>query len=380
MHLSGVDMDIGEVKKNVTSTLLQLAKQKGYITYDDLLNNADAAALPIDEVERLCELIILEGVIIRDNDELVASNDVIADDSTGSTKYDKSHLDYNSIYKKALAIDESLAGYIEKIKMIEPPQQGEEALLIYHAKEGNQFARDRIVTMFLKVALRIAIWHHEKFGYPLDETIQDANIGLLLAVDRFPIEKNFRYSTYAPWWVRQYITRKTQGVSKTFYDIPAHLKDKLINVLKIQRKHDCPKCSSLGSCVNLMKEICDQMSIDQGMASYYLDLIRDPFSIEELVEEEESQLLNDMVEASDYISETIHLLGLKEELMGVLSLLKERERTVLELRYGLIDGEQKTLEEVGMLLGVTRERIRQIEVKAFVRIRKYSERLKLFEE
>lgn len=379
MHLSGVDMDIGEVKKNVTSTLLQLAKQKGYITYDDILNSADATALPIDEVERLCELVILEGVIIRDNDELVASNDVIAEDSTGSTKYDKSQLNYNSIYKRVLAIDKSLAGYIEKIKMIEPPQQGEETLLIHHAKEGNQFARDRIVTMFLKVALRIALWHHEKFGYPLDETIQDANIGLLLAVDKIPLDKNIRYSTYAPWWVRQYITRRTQGVSRTFYDIPAHLKDKLILVLKIQRNHDCPKCNCLRNCVNLMKEICEQLSIDQSMASYYLDLIRDPFSIEELIEEE-SQLLNDMGKASEDIFETLRLSGLKEQLAEVLSLLKERERTVVELRYGLIDGEQRTLEEVGTLLGVTRERIRQIEAKTFGRIRKYSERLSLFEE
>jgi RNA polymerase primary sigma factor len=372
-------MDIGDVKKSVTSNLLQLAKQKGYITYDDILSCVDAAVLPIDEVERLCELIISHGVIIRDSDDLVTSDILDADSTTESAKYDKSQLNYNSIYKRALTIDKSLAGYIEKIKMIEPPQHGEESLLIHHAKEGNQFARDRIVTMFLKVALRIAIWHHEKFGYPLDETIQDANTGLLLAVEKFPLEKNYRYSTYAPWWVRQFITRKTQGVSKTFYGIPAHLKDKLINVIKVQRKHDCPRCSGFGSCANLMKEICDQMSIDQGLASYYLDLIRDPFSIEELVEEE-SQLLNDMGKVSDYISETIRLSVLKEELMGVLSLLKERERTVVELRYGLIDGEQRTLEEVGLLLGVTRERIRQIEAKAFGKIRNYSKKLNLFEE
>lgn len=376
-------MDIGEVKKQVTSTLIQLAKQKGYITYDDIINSADSAALPIDEVERLCELVILEGVIIRDNDELVASKDANAVnlENTLSTKHDKSRLNYNSIYKRVLAIDKSLAGYIEKIKLIEPPQQGEEALLIHHAKEGNQFARDRIVTMFLKMALRIALWHHEKFGYPLDETIQDANIGLLLAVEKFPIDKNFRYSTYAPWWVRQYITRKTQGLSKTFYDIPVHLKEKLILVLKIQRIHNCPQCICHEYCVNLLGVICDQLSIDQGMASYYLDLISDPFSVEDLIEiEEENQLLNDKGKASEDIFETLHLSGLKEQLTEILSLLKERERTVLELRYGLIDGEQRTLEEVGILFGVTRERIRQIEAKAFVRIRRYSERLKLFEE
>lgn len=364
-------MDIGEIKRNITSGLLQLAKEKGYLTYNDILDAVDNSALPVDEVERLCELVLLEGIIIRDNDAQVEKNEINVEDSTKIKKYDKSQLNYDSIYKKILDIDNSLAWYIEKIKMIEPPQPGEEVLLIHHAKEGNQYARDRIATMFLKVALRIALWNHEKFGYPLDETIQDANIGLLLAIDKISLDKNMRYSTYAPWWVRHYITRRTQGVSILF--LPVHIKEKLILVHKIKKSHNCPNCKYSDICTKLLDRVCEQLSIDRSSASYYLYLIRDPLSIEKLVEEE-SLLLNDMGKFSDEIAENSYLSELKILLTRVLSLLKERERQVLELRYGLIDGKERTLEEVGILLGVTRERIRQIEAKAFQRIRNHSEK------
>ncbi|MED1872044.1 sigma-70 family RNA polymerase sigma factor [Brevibacillus borstelensis] len=363
-------MDVGEVKKNVYSLLTQLANQKGYITFDDILKSADSASLPIDEVDRLCELVISEGIIIRDNNEVK-----IDSGATERKRYDKSQLNYNAIYKRVVAIDQTLSWYVEQLKLIEPPQQGEEALLVHHAKEGNQFAKDRLISMFLKVALRIALWHHEKFGYPLDETIQDANVGLMLALEKVPLDKNVRFSTYAPWWIRQYITRKTQGVSRVFYNLPAHIKEKLILVIGIKRKHDCPQCTSLRDCSNLIEDICSQLSVDCETSLYYLDLIRVPLSLERV--EEDDELLNDKGEAAYDIIEKIRLSALKKDVSEVMSVLKENERTVLELRYGLHDGEQKTLEEVGVLFGVTRERIRQIESRAFGKIRnpKYSEKL-----
>ncbi|MEX1029108.1 MAG: sigma-70 family RNA polymerase sigma factor [Paenibacillaceae bacterium] len=369
-------MNIIDIKKEVLSVLIQLARQKGYITFDDIFKSADSVTLPIDEVERLCDMVNSEGILIRDNDEIKSNLD-----HTEIPRYDKSQSNYSAIYKRVIAIDETLTWYVERLKLIEPPQQGEEAVLILHAKEGNQFAADRLVLMFLKVALRIALWHHDKFGYPLDETIQDANIGLLLALEKMPMDRNLRYSTYAPWWIRQYITRKTQGVSGTFYDIPAYIKDKLIVVIKIKKNHDCPQCVEREYCSNLIENICIELSLDIEMASYYLDLIRVPYSLDELVEENK-EMLNDRGQASEEIIEKLRLSGLRDQLSEVLLMLKEKERSVLELRYGLHDGHQRTLEEVGLILGVTRERIRQIESKAFGKIRnpKYFEKMSLFEK
>jgi RNA polymerase primary sigma factor len=275
-------------------------------------------------------------------------------------------------------IDSSLAWYIEKLKEIAPPQQGEEALLIHHAKEGNIYAKERLITMFLKVALRIALWHHEKFKFPLAETIQDANIGLILALEKFPIEKNIRFSTYAPWWIRQYIVRQTQGFSNIFYSLPVHTKEKLIVILKIRSKYDyeCSECESFYNCFRLHREIMDQINCDMESAVNYLNLLQTPINIEELVTENYnlSYVYN---ESNENILENVYKNELTKQLNTAFSKLKEKECFVLNERFGLIDGEPKTLETVGTMLGVTRERVRQIESRALKRLKKLSD-LKLW--
>lgn len=358
-------MIVTELRIKVKMQLMVLAKEKGYLNINDILKYAEISDLAIDEVDRLCDLIISDGVIIGD-EEITTFEEP---DKNDTSIYNKSQLDYDKIYNKVLKIDNSLIWYIEKVKSIKPPQIGEEALLIYHAKEGNEYARERLITMFLKVALRIALWHHEKFKFPLDETIQDANIGLLLALDKFPIERNIRFSTYAPWWIRQYIMRKTQGLSKIFYDIPAHMKDKLISVIKVRDRHDCSNCISMSFCPVLLQDIINQMNCNAQMAVAYLNLLQEPFSVEELVDNDDVRLF-DYSEGADELFEVTYLEVLSQHIEKKLAQLKERNRKVLEERFGLIDGNPKTLEEVGITVGVTRERIRQIEAKTLEKLRK----------
>lgn len=358
-------MDTGIIKKKIILQVSSLATQKGFVTFDEILNAADDYSLPIDEVERLYEQVITEGIIIREE------NVTVKEFNGAITKpaFDKTKLNYNLIYQRVIAVDKSLLNYVRQLKYIYPPQFREELNLIHHAKEGNPYARERIIMMYLKVALRIALWHHEKYGFTLDETLQDANIGLLLALDKIPVEKNNRYSTYAPWWVRQYIGRKSQSICKIFYSVPVHLNEKLIPILNIKKNHECTECSSNNYCHLLIEKISNELSLGKKDAVSFLNLISDPLSIDYLSEIEDVTLSDDGESIEDVI-EKLRIEELKEQVKEVLSMLKEKERTVLELRYGLIDDKSRTLEEVGILFGVSRERIRQIESKAFEKIRK----------
>jgi RNA polymerase primary sigma factor len=358
-------MNIEEVKKQVITQLLQFSSIKGYITLNDIFTSVETASLPIDEVDRLCDILISKNVIIRDD----VKNEV---EPLDNNVYDKSQLDYDAIYRRAIKIDQSLMGYIEKLSVITPPRLGEEANLVLHSREGNTYAHDRIITMYLKVALRLAISHYNKYGYSLDETIQDANIGLLLALERIDLSSGKRYSSYAPWWIRQYIGRQTQGVSRTFYQFPVHIKDKLILVIAIKRKHDCVNCEEYGYCTYLVKEVCSKLEINEDKAHYYLKLLENPISIEETIENEKEDLFSDNCIYVNNILDNLHYELLKNNVSKILLTLKDREREVLELRFGLIDGQQRTLEEVGTVYGVTRERIRQIESKALNRLRHHS--------
>lgn len=363
-------MNIEEKKKQVITQLLQFSSIKGYITLDDIFTSVETASLPIDEVDRLCDHLIFKSIIIRDDVKNVV-------DPSDKNVYDKSQLDYNAIFRRAIKIDKSLVGYIEKLKLITPPRLGEEANLVLHSKEGNAYAHDRIITMYLKVALRLAIWHHNKYGYPLDETIQDANIGLLLALEKIDLSSGKRFSTYAPWWMRQYIGRQTQGVSRTFFQVPVHIKDKLVLVIAIKRKHDCVKCEEYRYCTFLVKEICSKLLISEDKAYYYLNTIEDPISIEDTIENDNEDLFNDNCICVDSIIDKLHYEFLKNNVSEILLTLKVREREVLELRFGLLDGKQRTLEEVGTIFGLTRERIRQIESKALNRLRHPSRSIQL---
>lgn len=342
------------------SELLQLYKAQGYLTIDDIFSHVDKMSLPIDDVDRLCEEVSLAGVIVLNE---APSSTFERNESSVEYHYDKTRLDYNRIYNRVVKRDNSLAGYVEKLRLILPPQLREESTLIHHAKAGNTFVRERIITMYLKVALRLAVWYHDKYGLPLDETIQEANVGLLLALEKIPDDGQKRFSTYATWWIRQNIERRAQGISRTFYNMPVHVKQKLLVVTRLKRRHSRSHNCDFNElhCPVLVTNVCDKLSIDASTASYYLDLLNETLSIEK-VDDQIDEALNSHYEISDDVTD-------KLQLEYLLSSLTEREHQVLALRYGLYDQHQRTLEEVGAQLGVTRERIRQIESKALKRMR-----------
>ncbi len=347
--------EIREERDVALNGLMQICKTQGYLTIDDIFVYVEKMSLPIDEIDRLCDDVASAGVIVLNE----APHLVRVDESTVHHQYiDKTRLDYNQIFDRVVKIDNSLADYVERLRHILPPQRREESSLIQHAKEGNSFARERLITMYLKVALRIALQFHDQYNLPLDETIQEANVGLILALEKMPLDGNTRFSTYATWWIRQNIERRTQGLSRTFYNVPVHLKLKLLDVIKLKlnhrRFHYCNDEEL--HCSMLVESVYEKLSIDTATTLYYLYLLDETVNIGQISE----QMAGDGT-ILDFIDDRL-------ELEFLLSRLGEREQQVLALRYGLYDGHQRTLEEVGEQFGVTRERVRQIETKALKRM------------
>ena len=322
-------MSLEHKKQQVINSLIELSVKKGFVTIEEILNCLNNVNLPLDEVDRLCESLISRGVIIREGSDYAEIQ--VNDD--GEYQYDKSRIDYDSLFDKVIKLDPSLADYVNEIRLIPPPQHREEISLIYHAKDGNTYARERIITMYLKVALRIALWNYDRYALPLAETIQDANMGLVKALDKMPLNPENRFSTYAPWWMRQYIYRATQGISKKYY-LPVHLKDKIYAVIEIKNNHDCDLCLNVRFCPGLIEEICQRLSVNHETAESYLDIIEEPINIDENLESEEDALMysdNGAIEAR----------WLKDAIKETLATLPYKERRVIELRFGINDGVEK---------------------------------------
>ncbi|WP_059170467.1 sigma-70 family RNA polymerase sigma factor [Bacillus sp. FJAT-27445] len=352
---------------NSFQLMIELNNERGFLTFDDIIDHAEKKSLPIDELDRLCESLILEGIIILDNAPAKTVVQANEENNPGKPEYDKSKLDYNQIYNRVLEIDNSLCEYINFLRDIAPPQHREESLLLHQAIGGNSYARERLITMHLRVALRIALWYHEKYGFNLDETIQEANLGLIVALEKIPENTNSRFSTYAPWWIRQNIDRNTQGLSAVYYRIPAHLQETLYKIVKYKRRHKCAESQKFGNCTNILNKISEQLSLPQETVRKYLNILQDPYSIEDLIE---NDTISDHNELMDNIERNLELQLLNKNLSELFTLLKDRERKVIELRFGFYDDRPRTLEEVGNLMGVTRERIRQIEYKALKKLEK----------
>lgn len=349
------------LKQKVLEKLNSIYKSKGYITIDEVIQYIDEAALPLDEVERLCDILTNNGVIIRDEPTNIAEDD-------DENIFDRSKLDYDKLFERVIEIDPSLEPYIDGVKSILPPQYREEAALIYQAKEGNPYAKERLITMNLRIVVKMALSFYERYDFPLADSLQYGNMGLVMALKKMPLTPDGRFSTYAPWWIRQIIFRYLY-IGNNIQYIPVHMKEKLYKVYEIKKEHYCDKCNGL-LCQQLIDIVSEKCEMDSETAIKCLILIEAPYSVEELTEKEsDNSIFNDNGYYEYFIAEYITEKELKTVIQGLLSDLKERERRVLTYRFGLNGEDPMTLEEVGAIFGLTRERIRQIESKAIKRLR-----------
>lgn len=348
------------VHQEIIEKLHRAYKIKGYVTEESVFDAIIEHDLPLDEVDYVCDHLLSMGVIIRDAS--IENSDDDEDD------YDRSQTDYDKLFQEVVEIDKSLAPFIDEIRQIKPPQHREWQNLMPQAKSDNLYAKQRIIEMYLRTVVKIALWHHQKYKIPLAETIQDGCVGLVIALDKYEVGRQDKFSTYAPWWIRQNIIRAAPALNPLMY-IPVHVKDKLFSIYDIlEQCYHCNQCDCNKICSEVLKAVSEKLGCSEDEAEEYINYLNTFESIEELIEKDES-FFYDGCAAEEQIFINLNKKELKSTVAKILQTLKPREEKVILLRFGFIDGKEWTLEEVGNEFGLTRERIRQIEKKAFEKLR-----------
>ena len=273
---------------------------------------------------------------------------------------------------KNTKVDESIKMYLREIGQVDLLKYEEEVELAKRSDEGDEKARTKLVEANLRLVVSIAKKHTHR-GLKMLDLIQEGNIGLMKAVEKFEYQKGFKFSTYATWWIRQAITRAIADQGRTIR-IPVHMIE-TINKIKKEKRLYLQETGEEAT-PNILGK---RLGMTEEKVKAILEMNQDPISLETPVGSEADSELGDFVEDTKILSphDITKNNILKEQLAGVLKTLSEREEKVLRLRYGLDDGCPRTLEEVGKIFNVTRERIRQIEVKALRKLRHPSRRKKL---
>ncbi len=335
----------------------------GYISEDKVFDTLQKEGVPLFDVEYICDQLLARGVIILEENA--------DDDENDDEQADLSQIDYNAVYSQIAKLDEGLCDIVEYIREIHPPQRREWQNLLPQAQNGNLYARNRIFEMYMRVTARIALQYVYRYELSMADTLQDAFIGLLIAIDKFEFGKQDNFTTYFPFWVRQNIIRNAKIFNSVLY-FPAQIKEKLLGVYELAYYHQCGKCSNGMICPNLIMEIANELGCDEKEALYYYTLLLPAKSLEILARIEHDLnhdvSLLDQGFLMDSIIEKINEDEQKKFLKYRIDLLTEKEKCIIRLRYGIESERAMTLEEVGAYLNVTRERIRQIEARAIRKI------------
>jgi len=371
-------MDKLAALQNIIEKLYGVYKGKGFVSEDLVFETLEDAKIPLYDIDYICDQLLSMGVIIRDDPAAYIQNEN-EDEDEDEGEYDRSQIDYELVFDEVLAIDKRLAPFIEHVRQIQAPQHREWRNLFPQAKNGNQYAYWRIIEMYLRTVVRMALSYHKKISAPLAETIQEGCIGLIMALKKYEIGRQDVFPTYFPLWVQQNILRETPYTANPSIYFPVYVKDKLYSIYEIVKGHQCDKCRQNRLCPNLLAEAADRLECSTSYAELYLKHYQGYQSIEEMLSEDPLKLSDHGSFETDFL-ESYNLKELETIVVEVLETLTPKEKRIIEMRMGILDGKEHTLEEIGSVFGVTRERIRQIEVKALQKLRNpsRSRRLKVF--
>ncbi len=342
--------------------LIQKGKEKGSITFEELANALKGLDVDNDSLDELYNALI-------ENDIEVVSED---DQSSGGKNGEEPIILNDSEITKDVNINDPVRMYLKEIGRI-PLLSGEEELaLSVRVANGEEEAKNRLAESNLRLVVSIAKRYVGR-GLLFLDLIQEGNIGLMKAVDKFDYDKGYKFSTYATWWIRQAITRALADQARTIR-VPVHMVETINKMARIQRQLTLELNREPSE-----EEIAKKMGITVEKVREVIKISQDPVSLETPIGEEDDSHLGDFVKDINAMTPEEYATNeiLKEEIKAVLETLQEREQEVLELRFGLIDGTSHTLEEVGKKFNVTRERIRQIEAKALRKLRHPSRAKKL---
>jgi RNA polymerase primary sigma factor len=374
--------------------LVELGREKGFVTVDDILALFPDAERDIDQLEEAYAALLAAGINYVD---AVSEPGAAVDDDAGDEDGAEEEADDEAVLS-SLDADDTVGLYLKEVgrvplltaeqevslaKRIERGRRAREVMagsavsakrrreLQLHIEDGWA-AREHLITANSRLVISVAKKYMGR-GVPFLDLIQEGNIGLIRAAKKFDYRRGHKFSTYATWWIRQAVTRAIADQGRTIR-VPVHMGDQINKLLRISHQ----LTQRLGRDPST-DELADALTVTPKKVENMIQVARRPLSLETPTDEEEDSVLGDFIEdeESPAPAETVTQSLLREHLQEVLNTLPPREVRILQLRYGLLDGQSYTLEEVGRKMGVTRERVRQIEAQALSRLRHPSHRRRL---
>jgi len=384
-----------DTKMQEVRELIEHAKKRGRLTYAEVMDALEAVDLTPEQIEGVYKQLADLGIEVEGQEEAGEGEDGDGEEAEGAGAprsvvpgedgdavadpvraalreqvASDEPMDMGSMTD--VAIDDPVRMYLKEIGRVDLLSWPQEVELAKRIETGDEAAKRQLAVANLRLVVSIAKRYVGR-GMHLLDLIQEGNLGLLKAVEKFDYRKGYKFSTYATWWIRQAITRAIADQARTIR-IPVHMVETINKLMRVERQllQDLGRQPTPG-------EIAAEMGIEEDKVREIQKIAQEPVSLETPIGEEEDSHLGDFIPDEEALApaEAASMLLLKEQLEDVLNTLTDREEEVLRLRFGLDDGKARTLEEVGRVFGVTRERIRQIEAKALRKLRHPSRSKKL---
>ncbi len=356
-----------KVAEKIKELQAMAKKKKNMLEYQEVLDFLKDTELGKEEIEKICDFLEQNGVDILRVTEETDDDEILL---TEEDEVDVENLDLT--IPEGISIEDPVRMYLKEIGKVPLLSAEEEIELAQKMEEGDEEAKKKLAEANLRLVVSIAKRYVGR-GMLFLDLIQEGNLGLIKAVEKFDYRKGYKFSTYATWWIRQAITRAIADQARTIR-IPVHMVETINKLIRVSRQ----LLQELGREPS-PEEIAKEMNMPVERVREILKISQEPVSLETPIGEEEDSHLGDFIQ-DDHVpvpADAATFTLLKEQLSEVLGTLTEREQKVLRLRFGLDDGRARTLEEVGKEFNVTRERIRQIEAKALRKLRHPSRSRKL---
>ena len=370
-----------QIKNELIGQLTRKAKsKKNILTYTDMAEVLDSFDLDKNVVDEIYEALLSKDIEIASETEPEDFPSILDEDDNfddndeedGIVVTESGEIDIEATLPKGIAVDDPVRMYLKEIGKVPLLSADEEIVLAQRMEAGDEEAKKKLCEANLRLVVSIAKRYVGR-GMLFLDLIQEGNLGLIKAVDKFDYRKGYKFSTYATWWIRQAITRSIADQARTIR-IPVHMVETINKLIRVSRQ----LLQTFGREPS-PEEIAKEMGITVDKVREIQKIAQEPVSLETPIGEEEDSHLGDFIPDDDVPApaEAAAFSMLKEQLVEVLDTLTDREQKVLKLRFGLEDGRSRTLEEVGKEFDVTRERIRQIEAKALRKLRHPSRSKKL---
>ena len=370
-----MEMNMAKFSEKLVELLELAKKKKNVLEYQEISDFFKDSPLEVDQMEKVFDFLEASGVdVLRitdtSGDELLLDNDMDMDGIEDEEEVELDKIDLS--VPEGVSIEDPVRMYLKEIGKVSLLSADEEIELAKRMEKGDEAAKKRLAEANLRLVVSIAKRYVGR-GMLFLDLIQEGNLGLIKAVEKFDYRKGYKFSTYATWWIRQAITRAIADQARTIR-IPVHMVETINKLIRVSRQ----LLQELGR-EPTPEEIAEEMDMPVDRVREILKISQEPVSLETPIGEEEDSHLGDFIQDDNVPvpADAAAFTLLKEQLVEVLSTLTDREQKVLRLRFGLDDGRARTLEEVGKEFNVTRERIRQIEAKALRKLRHPSRSRKL---